>query len=99
MEWDKYLNKRFSKSDLLVARKIDDELIIIPICRKADEVESIYTLNEVAAFIWELVDGNRSGEQIRDKMLNEFEVSVEEAEKDLGELLQQLLGIGALTET
>jgi hypothetical protein len=91
-----YLKTRFSKSDSLVFRKIAQESILVPIRRRAGETEDIYTLNEVGARIWELVDGTRTVEQIRDVIVEEYEVSTQEAEKDLIELLGQLEQIGAL---
>jgi hypothetical protein len=98
MESTDHLKKRFTKTESLVSRKVGSEFVIVPICRTAGEVESIYSLNEVAVRIWELIDGNRSVEQIRDEMVDEFEVSSEELEKDLVELLQQLTSIAAIQE-
>ncbi len=93
-----HIDKRFCKTESLVARKIGDEFIIVPIRRRAGEIESLYTLNEVAARIWELIDGNRSLEQIRDIIVSEYDVAQEEAEKDILEFVQQLESIGALKE-
>ena len=42
-----------------ISRKIANKFILVPIRQKADDVESIYNLNEVAARIWELIDGQR----------------------------------------
>ncbi len=98
MDATDYLKKHFIKTESIVSRKVGNEFIVVPISRTAGEVESIYSLNEVAAFIWELLDGKRSVQQIRDKIIDEFEVSVEAAERDLGDLLQQLLSIGASKE-
>ncbi len=50
--------RRFSiKSPSIVDRRIGPERILVPICQKADEVDSIYALNEMAGRIWELIDG------------------------------------------
>ncbi len=98
MESKDYLGKRFAKTESIVSRRIGDEFIMVPIRRKAGEVESVYTLNEVAARIWELTDGSRSVEQVRDAIVDEFEVTPEEAQDDLVELFLQLTEIGALQE-
>ena len=60
------------------------------------DLESIYTLNEVAARIWELIDGKRTIREIKKNIVEEFEVSPEEAEKDLQEHLQQLKKMEAI---
>jgi hypothetical protein len=61
-------------------------------------VDSIYTLNEVAAWAWELIDGHRQASEIRDLIVAEFEVGSEEAGADLVEFLQQLESVGAVKE-
>jgi hypothetical protein len=98
METKDFLGKRFVKTNSIVARKIGDEFIMVPIRQKAGEVESIYSLNEIAACIWELFDGNTSVAQIRDAIVAEFEVTPKQAEQDIVELLIQLAEIGALKE-
>jgi hypothetical protein len=93
-----YLEKRFIKDETFVSRKIGDTFIVVPIKRKASEIESIYKLDEVSSRIWELVDGEKRVEEIRDTIVDEFEVGQEEAGTDLVELLQQLESIGAVKE-
>jgi hypothetical protein len=94
-----YLENIFVKDPSIVSRKIADEFILVPIRRKAGDVESIYALNDVAARIWEIVDGKRCVKEIRDIIIEEFAVSSEEAETDLVEFLQQLEQIGAVRVT
>jgi len=93
-----FLEKVYKKSDSIVSRKIADEFILVPIRQNVGDLESIYTLNESAARIWELIDGEISVREIREKIVDEFEVTPEEAEKDLMEHLQQLEGIKAVIE-
>ena len=88
----------YQKSPDIVSRKIADEIILVPIRRNVGDVESIYTLNEVGAHVWELIDGNRQVEEIRELVVAEFEVSQGEAEEDLLNLLQQFSEIGAIHE-
>ncbi|KPJ69446.1 hypothetical protein AMJ44_03755 [candidate division WOR-1 bacterium DG_54_3] len=93
-----FLDKVHRKSDYVVSRRIADEFILVPIRQKVGDLGSIYTLNEVAARIWELIDGKIKVREIKDMMVEEFEVTPEEAEKDLREYLQQLLKIKAIIE-
>ncbi len=88
----------FQKNSSIVSRRIADEVILVPIRRKLGEIESLYTLNEVGARIWELLDGKRSLKALRDALLEEFEVSEQEAEEDLTTLIEQLQQIGAIQE-
>ena len=91
------LARVYRKSDSVVFRKIGDEFILVPIRQNVGDLDSIYTLNETAARIWELIDGERSLHEIKSMMIEEFDVSGAEAEKDLIEHLQQLEGINAVS--
>ncbi|NWF76347.1 MAG: PqqD family protein [Nitrospirae bacterium] len=90
------LDRLYTKDSSVVFRKVAEEFILVPIKKRADEVDSIYTMNEVGSRIWELVDGEKSLSEIIDIILNEFEVSPEVAEKDIIEFINQLEHIGAI---
>lgn len=84
------LNSVYKKSPDFVFRKIADECILVPIRDNIGDLNNIYTLNEVAARIWDLIDGRRRIKDIKDRIVEEFEVTSKEAEKDLMDLLQKL---------
>ena len=84
------LQRRYKKNPNIVYRKIADNFILVPIKHKVGDLESIYTLNEVGARIWELIDGKRNTEQIRNIIIEEFQVSPQEAGKDLSEFIEKL---------
>ncbi len=86
----------YRKSPSIVSREIAGETILVPIRQNVGDLESIYTLNETAAFAWALIDGQQSAQAIRDQIVAGFEVGVEEAEQDLLELLAQLESFGAV---
>ena len=86
------------KDPSFVSRRIADEVILVPISRKVGEIDCLYALNEVGARIWELVDGNRSLQELRDAIVAEFDVSETEAQEDLAVLIEQLKEIGAIQE-
>jgi len=86
----------FKKSENVVFRKIEDEYILVPISRQAGDVDSIFTLNEIGGRIWELIDGEISFGEIRDTIVEEFEVSSEVAGADVAGFLKQLEDIGAV---
>ena len=86
----KLQNRCYEKDPNIVSRRIADEFILVPIRHNVGDLESIYTLNEVAARIWELIDGKRNTEEIRNIIIQEFQVSPEEAEQDLSEFIEKL---------
>ena len=92
------LDKIYSRNPDIVFRKIANECILVPIRHKVSDLDSIYTLNEVSARIWELIDGKRSVQEIKQIMLNEFEVGNQDLENDLAGLLANLAELGFILQ-
>jgi len=92
------LNGIFQKAPSIVSRRIADEVILVPISHKLGEIDCLYALNEVGARIWELIDGDRSLQELRDTIVEEFEVSETAAQEDIAVLIEQLNEIGAIQE-
>jgi len=84
---------RYCRSENVVGRNIAGEYILVPIVRKAVELDSIYNLNPVGAFIWERLDGCASGEEIVRRLVERFEVSETQAALDYSVFLAQLESI------
>jgi hypothetical protein len=94
-----FLDKVYKRSDAMVFRKIGQEYILVPIRQGVGDLESIYTLNETAALIWEFLDGRTRVREIRDKIIENYEVTPQEAEKDLAEHVRDLQRIQAISES
>ncbi len=92
------LERLFQKDSSIVSRRIADEVILVPIRQKLGEVDCIYTLNEAAAHIWQLIDGKRSLKSLRDSMVEAFQVQESKAQEDLIMLIEQLKEVGAIQE-
>lgn len=92
------LEKVYKKSDSMVSRKIGNEFILVPIRQNAGDLDSIYTLNETAAYVWGLIDGRTNVAEIKEKIIERFEVNAEDAERDLTEHLKQLTTLKAIME-
>jgi hypothetical protein len=57
----------------------------------------MHSLNPVGTRIWELADGTLTVSEILDTIVNEFDVTREEAERDVAEFCQTLSNKGMLT--
>jgi len=90
------LDAVFAKNDQVVSRKIVDELILVPMRKDVADTETLYTLNEVGARVYELIDGKRPLQEIMDTIVNEFEVAKQQAESDVTEFVAQLLEIESI---
>ena len=90
------LELRFKRNENFVFRRISDEMILVPIKDNVGDMGSIYTLNELGAFIWQHLDGSNRLVEINKMILEEFEVSDQEAKEDLSKFLGDLEEIGAI---
>jgi len=90
------MNTIYEHDPHVVSRSIAGEMILVPIRKNVGDMESIYTLNETAARVWEMIDGKRSTEEIQNQMIKEFDIDPTQAEQDLVELIENLLEIGVL---
>ena len=79
-----------------MSRKIAGEYILVPIRQSAGDLDSIYTMNAVGGRIWELLDGQRSVSDLKDIIVEEFDVSLEEAEEDIKTFLDQLTSMNVV---
>jgi len=86
----------YARSVRMVGRRIADEFLIVPLAARGADVDSIYDLNPVAAFIWEQIDGRRDGRAIVAALVERFEVDTATAERDYLGLVAQLLSIDAV---
>ena len=86
----------FRKNKNFVFRQIDDETILVPIKNNVGDMESIYNLNKVGAYIWECLDGHRTLLDIMNRVTEAFEVSPEEVQDDLFDFMGQLKEIEAI---
>lgn len=93
------LAKKFKKSDSVVFRKVANEFILVPIHKDAVDLESLFSFNQSAARIWELIDSELTGLQIAQKLSNEFEQDKVMIEEDVNELLSELKELNFIAET
>jgi Coenzyme PQQ synthesis protein D (PqqD) len=75
------------------------EHILVPLASRGAEIDSIFNLNETGTFIWEQMDGRRTGSAIASMVAAGFEVSAEQAEEDCSSFLAQLLEVRAIELT
>ncbi len=60
------------------------------------DLEGVYTLNEVGAMVWQLIDGRTSVRQLAEAVRNEYDVEDAEAEKDVLDFLRSLEDAGLI---
>lgn len=80
----------------MVYREIAGEAVLVPIRRNIADMAKLYTLDPVGADIWNLIDGQRTLGDIRDALLEEYDVAPDVLTSDLGDFVEKMLSIGAL---
>ena len=93
------IDRVYKKNESFVFRKIEAETLLVPIKDNVGDMGSIYNLNDVGAFVWEQIDGAKSLQNIKNRILEEYEVCSREAEDDLFEYIAQLKEIDAVRLT
>ena len=78
------------KNSNMVTRVIDDETILLPLYKTSDEINCIYSLNKAASVVWNLIDGKTTLADIKKKVLTKFDVTSEEVDKKMQNLLKDL---------
>jgi hypothetical protein len=80
----------------MVSRMVSGEHILVPLASRGVDIDSIFNLNATGTFIWERIDGVKTGADIASLVAAEFEVSAARATADCQEFLAQLLEIRAI---
>ena len=80
----------YARREPVVVRQIAGEHMAVPIRRHPDDMRAIFALIGAAAPIFELLDGSRSLGEIRDTLVDRFEVSGEQAWEELCRFVEEL---------
>ncbi len=85
------LDSVYVQSENVVSRNIEGEIIIVPIVAGIGDIEDeLFTLNKTGKTIWEMLDGQKDLGTIAYELLREFKAPLEEIEKDILGLVQEL---------
>lgn len=89
----------FRKREEIVSREIAGETILVPIRGKLVDLQHIFSLNPVAAHIWQALDGEKTLAEIRDSVLEAFEVERDPVSADMQEFVAELVSAELIEET
>lgn len=73
----------YTHSPNIVTRKTGNEYVLVPIANNIADMNSVYTLNETGAFIWEHIDGKRNLEEIINALTGEYDIDRGLASEDV----------------
>jgi hypothetical protein len=81
------LNSILSHSTSVVTRKTGNEYVLVPVADNIADMNSVYTINETGAFIWEQIDGEKTIGEIIDLLTKQYEIDKDTASADVFEFI------------
>lgn len=76
--------------DDFVLRKVADSYVVVPVNQLTLDFNGIINLNETGAFLFELLQKGATKQELLDKMLAEYEVSSDVAQKGIEAFLTKV---------
>ena len=77
-------------SESVVTRKTGKEYVLVPVVNNIADMNSVFTLNESGAFIWDLIDGKRSVGDIINALITEYDTDNETAKADMFTFIDEM---------
>lgn len=74
----------------LIKRDIAGDTILVPVGKTVYESNGLFVLNELGAFIWDLLPQAETEADICKAILAEYEISEEEVARDVAEFLGKM---------
>ncbi len=96
MEKAAFMEAFYKKTNNFVSRRISGEAVLVPLRKKKGDSDHIFSLNETAASVWVILDGNHSMRSVVEQIVAEYEVEDEDAIREAMGLVEELVNIGAL---
>jgi len=78
------------RSASVVTRKTGNEYVLIPVTNNIADMNSVYTLNETGAFIWELIDGKNTIEELINAVVSKYDADYNIATKDVFSFIEKM---------
>ncbi len=80
----------------MILREIAGDNILVPATETVLDLNGLFIVTETGAFIWSLLPSVNSEDEILEKMLDEYDVDKETAQKDITEFLERLRKFGII---
>ncbi len=84
--------------DGFLLRTLGDSHVVVPVGQAAIDLRGMITLNETGAFLWEALQSDQTAATLVDRLVSEYEVDAERAERDVERFLQILRDHALLDE-
>lgn len=90
------LQNRYAARARVVARRIGNQTLLVPISGETADLQRVFTLNAVAEYAWNRLDGQHTLADICSEIATEFDVTESDAQRDMLEWVAQLETMGLI---
>lgn len=80
----------------MILREVAGENILVPGADTILDLNGLFIVTETGAFIWSILPSVENEAEIVEKMLEEYDVDEETAQKDVAEFLDRLRSFGII---
>ena len=80
----------------LIKREIAGDTILVPVGKTVLESNGLFVLNELGAFLWDRLPQAENADALCEAVLEEYEVTREEAMADIEAFLKKLKELGII---
>ena len=84
------------RKDDFIMQNVGGEYLLVPLGAQVMDMNAIITLNTTSAYIWSLLDQDRSVDEITTAVAERFEVDHASARADVQKFLDEITGLGLL---
>ena len=86
------------RSENFLLRDVAGTLVIVPVGAAVSAFPGMITLNDTAAYLWELLEQEQTEDSLVQALCGQYAVDTDTARKDIVVFLEKLRSVGALTE-
>lgn len=84
------------RSASFIKRQIGNQTVLVAVGEATKRFHGMISLNKTAAFIWDLLESEKTLEEIAAALAEKYEIDAETAAADAAELLASLKEVGAV---
>ena len=77
-------------------KKIAGKFVVVPVGNAGHEFQGMIQMNQVSAFLWEMLGSEHSQEELVGALLEKYEVSEEQAACDVKAFVEKLSAAGII---
>lgn len=89
---------KYVRSETVVTREVGGETIVVPVRGGVGDLTGLFTFNEIASGIWQLLSEGRTADEVTLWVREHYEVEKDQAQSDVGGFLEELRRQGLVLE-